>query len=60
MWVNYLVDGEVKFICTSKEMDRALYFLYKVEGDKLEKILKSINPMDFDAIVFPNTTTALS
>lgn len=60
VWVNYPVDEVVKYIVTSREMDRVLYFLYKVEGDKLEKISKSDNPMDFDTIVFANNTTALS
>lgn len=60
VWINYPVYEVVKYICTSKEMDRALYFLYRVEGDRLKKISKSSNPADFDKIVFPNITTALS
>lgn len=58
VWVNYLVDEVVKYIITSREMDRALYFLYKVDGEKFEKISKAENPMDFDAIIFANNITA--
>ena len=50
--VNYIENYVTKYICTSKETDRGLYFLYRVDGEKLEKISKSVNPMDFDKIVY--------
>ena len=49
--VSYLdSNGKHEYICTTKISDRSIFFLYKVEKDKLTKIMKSSNPNDFKKI----------
>lgn len=48
IWVKQITtDGNIYYI-TSKESDRSMYYLYKLEGDKAVKLAKSKSPLNFD------------
>ena len=48
VWVKQTtIDGDIYYI-TSKETDRSMYYLYKLEGNKAVKIAKSKTPLSFD------------
>lgn len=49
VWVTFLAKGRPVYIITSKQA-RELYYLYKIEEDKLVKIEKSASPETLDAI----------
>lgn len=55
VWVTFLAKGKPAFIITSKQT-RELYYLYKIEGDKLVKIEKSASPETLDAIAQKGVT----
>ena len=48
IWVKQTTtNGDIYYI-TSKETDRSMYYLYKLEGDKAVKLAKAKSPLDFD------------
>lgn len=48
IWVKRItVSGEVYYI-TSKENDRGVYYLYKMNGDKAVKLGKSKSPTELE------------
>lgn len=48
-------NGEEFRITTKSELDRSVYFLYKITDSGWKKISKNSNPFLFDEIVFSET-----
>lgn len=49
--VSYIKDDNVKYISTTKGDDMSMHYLYRVEGDKLIKMSKNKNPMEFEELI---------
>lgn len=48
IWVRYTTaQGEV-YLTTSKESDRSMYYLYKMDGDKAVKLGKNKSPSELE------------
>ena len=48
IWLTRLTESGETYYITSKESDRNMYFLYRVDGDKAVKIGKAKSPADLE------------
>ena len=49
VWVSYRTEnGELRFILTSKQQSRDVYFLYEVDGNSFKKLGKSKSPLELE------------
>ena len=48
IWVKQTTRSGNIYYITSKEYDRSLYYLYKMDGDKAIKLGKAKSPLIFD------------
>lgn len=49
VWVSYYTEnGELRFILTSKQQSRDVYFLYEVDGNAFKKLGKSKSPLELE------------
>ena len=52
VWVTYCrLNSEDKYYVTTKNGSRDIYYLYKEEKGKIEKIDKSSNPSEFEKLI---------
>lgn len=50
-WLRYTTEKGDKYIITSKELDRSMYFLYKLNKGKHEKVGKNKDPTKLDNMI---------
>jgi len=50
-WLKYTTEKGDNYIITSKEMDRSLYFLYRLNGSKYEKVGKNKDPTKLEEMI---------
>ena len=52
VWMSYFNEEQKsRYVITSKEFDRTLYFLYKFENNTYIKISKNKDPTKFEKII---------
>ena len=50
-WLRYTTEKGDNYIITSKELDRSMYFLYKLNGNKYEKVGKNKDPTKLEEMI---------
>lgn len=49
IWLTSQTEGGETYYITSKENDRNMYFLYRLDGEKAVKVGKAKSPVDLEA-----------